>query len=40
MVKTECRSAMLLGDTNISRIMTSAQQVKNDKFKELAKENK
>ena len=39
MVKTECRSAMLLGDTNISRLMTHALQVEGDKLREHAKKN-
>ena len=32
LVKTECRNAMLLGDTNISMLMTHAQQVEGDKL--------
>uniref|UniRef100_M1DZ72 Gag-pol polyprotein n=1 Tax=Solanum tuberosum TaxID=4113 RepID=M1DZ72_SOLTU len=40
LVKTECRNAMLLGDMNISRLMTHAQQVEGDKLREQAKENK
>ena len=39
LVKTECRNAMLLG-MNISRLMTHAQQVKGDKLREHAKDNK
>ena len=39
MVKTECRNAMLLG-MNISRLMTHAQEVKGDKLREHAKDNK
>ena len=39
LVKIECRSAMLLGDINIYRIMTHAQQVEGDKLREQAKEN-
>ena len=40
LVKTECRSVILLGDMNISRLMTHAQQVEGDKFREQTKENK
>lgn len=40
LVKTECRSAMLLEDMNISRLMTHAQQVEGDKFREMAKGSK
>ena len=40
LVKTECTNAMLLGDMNISRIMTHAHQVEGDKLREHAKENK
>ncbi|XP_069143544.1 uncharacterized protein [Solanum lycopersicum] len=40
LVKTECRNAMLLGDMNISRLMTHAQQVEGDKLREQSKENK
>ena len=40
LVKTECRNAMLLGDINISRLMTHAQQVEGDKLRERAKETK
>ena len=40
LVKTECRSAMLRGDMNISSLMTHAQQVECDKLKEQAKESK
>uniref|UniRef100_M1DCU8 Gag-pol polyprotein n=1 Tax=Solanum tuberosum TaxID=4113 RepID=M1DCU8_SOLTU len=40
LVKTECRNAMLLGDMNISRLMTHAQQVEGDKLREHAKETK
>ena len=39
-VKTECRNAMLLGDMNISRLMTHAHLVEGDKIREQAKENK
>ena len=31
---------MLLGDVNIARLMTLAQQVEGDKLREWAKENK
>ena len=34
LVKTECRNAMLLGDMNISRLMTHAHQVERDKLRE------
>ena len=40
LVKTECRNAMLLGDMNISRLMTHAQKVEGDKLREQAMENK
>ena len=40
LVKTECKNAMLLGDINISRLMTQAQQVEVDKLREQANENK
>ncbi|KAH0713646.1 hypothetical protein KY289_009605 [Solanum tuberosum] len=40
LVKIECRNAMLLGDMNISRLMTHAQQVEGDKLREQAKETK
>uniref|UniRef100_M1DCM4 Gag-pol polyprotein n=1 Tax=Solanum tuberosum TaxID=4113 RepID=M1DCM4_SOLTU len=40
LMKNECRNAMLLGDMNISRLMTHAQQVKGDKLREHAKETK
>ena len=39
-MKTECRNAMLLGDMNIYRIMTHAQQVEDDNLRGQAKENK
>ena len=39
-MKTHCRNAMLLGDMNISRLMTHAHQVEGDKLREQAKENK
>ena len=39
-MKTECRNAMLLGDMNIVRLMTHAQQVEGDKLREQSKENK
>ena len=34
LVKTECRNAMLLGDMNISRLMTHAHEVEGDKLRE------
>ena len=34
LVKTKCRNMMLLGDMNISRLMTHAQQVVGDKHME------
>ena len=34
LVKTECINAMLLGDMNISRLMTHSHQVKGDKLRE------
>ena len=40
LVKTECKNVMLLGDMNISRLMTNAHQVEGDKIREYAKENK
>ncbi|XP_069145558.1 uncharacterized protein [Solanum lycopersicum] len=40
LVKTECTNAMLLGDMNISRLMTHAQQLEGDKLREQAKDNK
>ena len=40
LVKTECRSATLLGDMNISRLMTHAHHVEGDNLKEQAMENK
>ena len=40
LVKTECKNAMLLGYMNISRLMTHAQQVEDDKLREHAKESK
>ena len=39
-VKIECKNAMLLGDTNMSRLMTPALQVEGYKLREHAKENK
>ncbi|XP_069143361.1 uncharacterized protein [Solanum lycopersicum] len=36
----ECIKAMLLGDMNISRLMTHAQQVEGDKLREHIKESK
>ncbi|WMV37333.1 hypothetical protein MTR67_030718 [Solanum verrucosum] len=40
LVKIECRNDMLLGDMDISRIMTNTQQVEGDKLREMIKENK
>ncbi len=40
LVKTECRNAILLKDMNISRLMTHASQVEEDKLREHAKDNK
>ncbi|KAH0725625.1 hypothetical protein KY284_001490 [Solanum tuberosum] len=40
LVKTECGNAMLLEDMNTSRLMTHAQQVKGEKLREMARENK
>ena len=40
LVKTECSNVMLLGDMNISRLMTYAQLVEGDNLREQAKENK
>ena len=40
LVKIKYRNAMLVGDMNISRLMTHAQQVEGDKFREQTKENK
>ena len=40
LVKTECRNAMVLGDMNISSLMTHAHQVDVYKLREQAKENK
>ena len=34
LVKTEFRNAMLLGDMNISRLMTHAHQIDGDKLRE------
>ena len=36
-LKIECKYAMLLGDMNISRLMTHAKQVDVDKLREQAK---
>ena len=33
LVKAECRNAMLLGDMNIYRLMTHAQQVEGNKLR-------
>ncbi|KAK4713946.1 hypothetical protein R3W88_019853 [Solanum pinnatisectum] len=40
LVKTECRNAMLLGDMNISRLITHAQRVVGDELREQNKESK
>ena len=40
LLKTEYINAKLLGDMNISRLMTHAHQVEGDKLREQAKENK
>ena len=40
LVKTECGHVMLLGDINISRLMTHAQQVEGDNIREQDKEDK
>ena len=40
LVKTECRNSMLLGDMNISSLMTHALKVEGDNIKEHAKEIK
>ena len=40
LVKNKCRNVMLLGDMNISRLMTYAHQVEGDKLREHEKENK
>ena len=34
-MKRECRSSMLLGDINISSLMTHAQQVEDDKLRNM-----
>lgn len=39
-MKTGCGSDMLLGDMNISRLMTHANQVKEDKLSTMTKDNK
>ena len=39
LVKIEYRNAMFLGDMNISRLMTHAQQVGGDNIREQTKEN-
>ena len=40
LVKIECKNVILLGDINISRIITHAQQVEGDNLRKLAKDNK
>ena len=40
LVKTECRSAMLLRDMNMSMLMTHVQQVEGDKIREQDNKNK
>ena len=40
LVKTKCRNTIVLGDMNISRIMTHAHYVQGDKLRAQAKENK
>ncbi|KAH0643768.1 hypothetical protein KY289_034742 [Solanum tuberosum] len=40
LVKIECSNAMLPGDMDISRLITHAQQVEEDKLRELTKDNK
>ena len=40
LVKIKRENTMLLGDMNIYRLMTHAQQVEGDKLREQAKENK
>ncbi|XP_049406061.1 uncharacterized protein LOC125869646 [Solanum stenotomum] len=40
LVKRECRNAILLGDMNISRLMSHAQQVEGENLREHAKESK
>ena len=40
LVKIECRNVMLLGDIDISRLVTHALQVEGHKLRELAKTTK
>ena len=40
LMKTKCKIDILLGDMNISRLMTHAQQLEGDKVREHAKEIK
>ena len=40
LVKIECRSAMLLKDMKLSRLVTHALQVEGDKIREQDEENK
>ena len=40
LMKIQCRNAILVENMNISRIMTHAQNIDGDKFREQVKENK
>ena len=40
LMKTKCKIDILLGDMNISRLMTHARQVEGDKLREQANKNK